>query len=69
LTEESATVIKPVASHGWFGRRGPMMNGSTCIRLIVIFMLVIIGAAVVRNVTAAFEEAVSGNASVTTANR
>jgi hypothetical protein len=46
-----------------------MMNGSTCIRLIVIFMLVIIGAAVVRNVTAAFEEAVSGNASVTTANR
>ena len=46
-----------------------MLTVNTCLRLIIILALVVMGTAIVRNVTAAFEEAVSGSAPMTTANR
>ena len=46
-----------------------MLSVNIWMRLIILFVLVVIGAAIVRNVTAAFQEAVSGSAPIATANR
>ncbi len=46
-----------------------MLTVNICMRLIIIFGLVVIGSAIVRNVTTAFEDAASGEAQITVANR